>query len=148
MDRSSPHLMRPPSPPILGISGTNSAHDLSSTGGNNPQVIYKPNNQEVVYKQNIMVRWLQPPTPPPPAPIIIRGISPHIPICTLTNLYNRNSSSNGTSASDRMSANASMSSNTASYYCQVRSFLQTRSQDHRCPFTGKSHHHVHPAVSL
>lgn len=64
--------MRPPSPPIFGLSGANSAHDLSMSA-NNPQVIYKPNNQEVVYKQNIMVRWLQPPTPPPPAPIIIRG---------------------------------------------------------------------------
>ncbi|UJR33974.1 hypothetical protein I4U23_021390 [Adineta vaga] len=73
MDRSSPQFMRPPSPPILGLSGANSAHDLSS-GLNNPQVIYKPNNQEVVYKQNIMVRWLQPPTPPPPAPIIIREV--------------------------------------------------------------------------
>ena len=72
MDRSSAQFMRPPSPPILGISGTNSAHNLS-IGDNNPQVIYKPNNQEIVYKQNIMVRWLQPPTPPPPAPIIIRG---------------------------------------------------------------------------
>ncbi|CAF0763193.1 unnamed protein product [Adineta ricciae] len=72
-DRSSPQFMRPPSPPIFGLSGTNSAHDLSMSG-NNPQVIYKPNNREVVYKQNIMVRWLQPPTPPPPAPIIIREI--------------------------------------------------------------------------
>jgi hypothetical protein len=65
MGRSSSQIMRPPSPPIIGIpNGSNI---------NNPQVIYKPNNQEVVYKQNIMVRWLQPPTPPPPAPIIIRG---------------------------------------------------------------------------
>ncbi|CAF0854997.1 unnamed protein product [Adineta steineri] len=70
---SSPQFGRPPSPPILGIPGTSSAHNLA-LGSNNPQVIYKPNNQEVVYKQNIMVRWLQPPTPPPPAPIIIREI--------------------------------------------------------------------------
>ncbi|CAF1013342.1 unnamed protein product [Didymodactylos carnosus] len=48
-------------PPDVSLSGT-------------PQVIYRPNNQEVVYKQNIMVRWLQPPTPPPPAPIIIREV--------------------------------------------------------------------------
>jgi hypothetical protein len=57
---------RPSSPPVLGVPNAN-----NPTG--NPQVIYKPNTQEVVYKQNIMVRWLQPPTPPPPAPIIIRG---------------------------------------------------------------------------
>jgi hypothetical protein len=72
MNRSTPQSMRPPSPPILGISSTSSAQNLP-LGLNNPQVIYKPNNQEIVYKQNIMVRWLQPPTPPPPAPIIIRG---------------------------------------------------------------------------
>ncbi|CAF0774180.1 unnamed protein product [Rotaria sp. Silwood1] len=64
---------RPPSPPILGISDKTSIPN-SSLGNTNPQVIYKPNNQEVVYKQNIMVRWLKPPTPPPPAPIIIREI--------------------------------------------------------------------------
>ncbi len=36
----------------------------------NPIVIKKQNNEEVVYKQNVYIRWLQPPTPPPPAPII------------------------------------------------------------------------------
>lgn len=35
-----------------------------------PIIIKKPNNEEVVYKQNVFIRWLQPPTPPPPAPII------------------------------------------------------------------------------
>jgi hypothetical protein len=30
-----------------------------------------PNNQ-VTYKQNVLVKYLQPPTPPPPGPIIIR----------------------------------------------------------------------------
>ena len=72
MERSSSLHMRPPSPPILGIPEANNAQHLP-IDHSNPQVIYKPNNQEVVYKQNIMVRWLQPPTPPPPAPIIIRG---------------------------------------------------------------------------
>ncbi len=38
-----------------------------------PQVIYKPSNQDITYKQNIYIRWLKPPTPPPPAPIIVRG---------------------------------------------------------------------------
>lgn len=71
--RSTPQQFRPPSPPILGLSGANDRQNLP-LGNANPQVIYKPNNQEVVYKQNIMVRWLQPPTPPPPAPIIIRGL--------------------------------------------------------------------------
>ncbi|CAF1470444.1 unnamed protein product [Rotaria magnacalcarata] len=73
MNRSSPQLMRPPSPPILGLSDNINAQNMSF-GNTNPQVIYKQNNQEVVYKQNIMVRWLQPPTPPPPAPIIIREV--------------------------------------------------------------------------
>ena len=64
--------IQPPSPPVLGVSNPYAIQNLSLTN-ENPQVIYKQSNQEVVYKQNIMVRWLQPPTPPPPAPIIIRG---------------------------------------------------------------------------
>jgi hypothetical protein len=35
-----------------------------------PIVIKKKNDEEVVYKQNVYIRWLQPPTPPPPAPLI------------------------------------------------------------------------------
>lgn len=38
----------------------------------NPIRIVKPNNQNIVYKQQVNIRYLQPPTPPPPAPIIIR----------------------------------------------------------------------------
>ncbi|UJR15308.1 hypothetical protein I4U23_002261 [Adineta vaga] len=38
-----------------------------------PLVIRKPlQNNTVTYQQNISVRYLQPPTPPPPGPIIIR----------------------------------------------------------------------------
>jgi hypothetical protein len=37
-----------------------------------PVRIVKANNQNLVYKQQVNVRYLQPPTPPPPAPIIIR----------------------------------------------------------------------------
>ena len=38
-----------------------------------PIRIIKPNNQKsVIYKQQVNIRYLQPPTPPPPAPIIIR----------------------------------------------------------------------------
>lgn len=37
-----------------------------------PIIISKPNSQNVVYKQQVNIRYLQPPTPPPPAPIIIR----------------------------------------------------------------------------
>ena len=38
-----------------------------------PLRIVKPNNsQNIVYKQQVNIRYLQPPTPPPPAPIIIR----------------------------------------------------------------------------
>jgi hypothetical protein len=37
-----------------------------------PIHIMKPNTQNVVYKQQVNIRYLQPPTPPPPAPIIIR----------------------------------------------------------------------------
>lgn len=37
-------------------------------------VIKKKNDEKLIYEQNVYVRWLQPPTPPPPAPIIIREV--------------------------------------------------------------------------
>ncbi|CAF2715751.1 unnamed protein product [Rotaria sp. Silwood2] len=37
-----------------------------------PVKVVKPNKQNVVYKKEIRIRYLQPPTPPPPAPIVIR----------------------------------------------------------------------------
>ena len=36
-----------------------------------PYRIVKPNTQNIVYKQEVKIKYLQPPTPPPPAPIII-----------------------------------------------------------------------------
>ena len=45
-------------------------NDAELNSDSNPIVIRKENNQKVVYKQNVFIRWLQPPTPPPPAPII------------------------------------------------------------------------------
>ena len=38
-----------------------------------PEIITKPNPNPVTYQQNISVRYLVPPTPPPPGPLIIRG---------------------------------------------------------------------------
>ena len=45
-------------------------NDIELNNDSDPIVIRKQNNQEIVYKQNVFIRWLQPPTPPPPAPII------------------------------------------------------------------------------
>jgi len=39
---------------------------------NPPVKVVKPSSQNLVYKKEIRIRYLQPPTPPPPAPIIIR----------------------------------------------------------------------------
>lgn len=64
---------RPQSPPIFGFPDAGLAHSLSMGNSLPPQIIHRPNNQEITYKQNVMIRWLKPPTPPPPAPIIIRG---------------------------------------------------------------------------
>lgn len=55
----------------------NGIGDHSSSNDNinqdpDPIHIMKPNTQNVVYKQQVNIRYLQPPTPPPPAPIIIR----------------------------------------------------------------------------
>ncbi|CAF2994755.1 unnamed protein product [Rotaria socialis] len=44
----------------------------------NPQIIKKQNSDQVTYKQNISIRYLVPPTPPPTGPLIIREIvAPH-----------------------------------------------------------------------
>ncbi|UJR15481.1 hypothetical protein I4U23_002424 [Adineta vaga] len=40
----------------------------------NPEIVYEENPDEVVYVQKVGVRYLEPPTPPPPEPIIIREI--------------------------------------------------------------------------
>lgn len=56
-------------PPIINIENDNKLNNLSSN------IINLPNNQQITYKQNIIVRWLKPETPPPAAPIIIRGLS-------------------------------------------------------------------------
>jgi hypothetical protein len=39
----------------------------------NPEIITKTNPNQVTYQQNVSVRYLVPPTPPPPGPLIIRG---------------------------------------------------------------------------
>lgn len=39
----------------------------------NPEMITKHSPNPVTYQQNITVRYLVPPTPPPPGPLIIRG---------------------------------------------------------------------------
>ena len=41
----------------------------------NPEIINEPNPHPVTYRQNIIVRYLVPPTPPAPGPLIIRGKS-------------------------------------------------------------------------
>ncbi|CAF3452214.1 unnamed protein product [Rotaria socialis] len=47
------------------------------TADNPPVKVVKPNTQDLIYKKEIRIRYLQPPTPPPPAPIIIR--EKHLP---------------------------------------------------------------------
>ena len=50
------------------------AYDNMSSINQDPDPIRitKPNTQNVIYKQEVKIKYLQPPTPPPPAPIIIR----------------------------------------------------------------------------
>ncbi|KAI3378972.1 hypothetical protein SNEBB_006979 [Seison nebaliae] len=45
----------------------------------NPKIIKRNNNESVEYKQEVAIRYLQPPTPPPPGPIIIKEIRPPMP---------------------------------------------------------------------
>lgn len=44
--------------------------DVPLNEDDDPIIIKRENNEQIVYKQNVFIRWLQPPTPPPPAPII------------------------------------------------------------------------------
>lgn len=41
----------------------------------NPQIIHKHAKDAVTYKQEVAVRYLRPPTPPPPGPLIIKEVS-------------------------------------------------------------------------
>lgn len=43
----------------------------------NPQIIRKHANDAVTYKQEVAVRYLRPPTPPPPGPLIIKEVLVH-----------------------------------------------------------------------
>lgn len=46
----------------------------------NPQIIRKQANDAVTYKQEVAVRYLRPPTPPPPGPLIIKEVrNPALP---------------------------------------------------------------------
>ncbi|CAF1153945.1 unnamed protein product [Adineta steineri] len=78
---SSAVLGRPPSPPIFDVSNAGYISNLPLNNNLPPQVIHKPSNQDITYKQNVIIRWLKPPTPPPLAPIIVREIQqpPEIP---------------------------------------------------------------------
>lgn len=64
-DENSANIIKIDPPPLFSSSSViNQDPD--------PIRIVKPNNQNIVYKQQVNIRYLQPPTPPPPAPIIIR----------------------------------------------------------------------------
>ena len=41
----------------------------------NPQIVRKNAKDAVTYKQEVAVRYLRPPTPPPPGPLIIKEVS-------------------------------------------------------------------------
>ncbi|CAF3536576.1 unnamed protein product [Rotaria socialis] len=81
IDGLSSLAVHSPSSPIMSVSNVGLPQNLSFDNNISPRVVHMPNNQEVAYKQNVIVRWLKPPTPPPPAPIIIREIHcpPEIP---------------------------------------------------------------------
>lgn len=49
-------------------------NDLELNQDPNPEIVIKKNPEQVVYKRNVSIRYLVPPTPPPPGPLIIRGI--------------------------------------------------------------------------
>ena len=44
-----------------------------------PEVVHRENSDDITYTQKVGVRYLKPPTPPPPGPILIREIQPTPP---------------------------------------------------------------------
>lgn len=44
-----------------------------------PEVVHRENSDNIIYTQRVGVRYLKPPTPPPPGPILIREIQPTPP---------------------------------------------------------------------
>jgi len=46
----------------------------------NPEIIYRENPNDIIYTQKVGVRYLRPPTPPPPGPLLIREIQSTPPI--------------------------------------------------------------------
>ncbi|CAF0885786.1 unnamed protein product [Rotaria sp. Silwood1] len=44
-----------------------------------PEHIHRPTNEHLTYHQDIAIRYLQPPSPPPPGPIVVREIRAPLP---------------------------------------------------------------------
>jgi hypothetical protein len=65
----------------------------------NPEIITKPNPDQITYKQNVSVRYLVPPTPPPPGPLIIRGRNYSYITKSYSISFSRNCSSTSTKSS-------------------------------------------------
>ena len=58
-------------------SSTNAIDQITSVNisqDSYAQQIRRPNNNRITYRQDVSIRYLQPPTPPPPGPVIIREI--------------------------------------------------------------------------
>jgi hypothetical protein len=97
MNQHSFSPRRSPPPPPTHITSNPQESSLSAehylrqiNSHHNPPVkVVKPSTQNVVYKKEIRIRYLQPPTPPPPAPIIIREkhIPPNPPETVSINLF-------------------------------------------------------------
>ena len=72
----SPRRTPPPPPQFTSLpqETVSAEHYLQQINSQDvpPVKVIKPNTQNVVYRKEIRIRYLQPPTPPPPAPIIIR----------------------------------------------------------------------------
>ena len=79
--KSDPHLHEYINLP----SATTTDADLSHMPLNydpDPEIIYRDNPDKLVYVQKVGVRYLKPPTPPAPGPLVIREVqaTPHKPL--------------------------------------------------------------------
>ena len=54
--------------------GSTDTHQYPINQDATPEHVRRENNDRITYRQDVAIRYLQPPTPPPPGPVIVREI--------------------------------------------------------------------------
>ncbi|CAF3679150.1 unnamed protein product [Adineta steineri] len=71
---NSPHIQTHSEPYLNQMHLASKYSENNLNYDPNPEIIYRDNLKDIVYTQKVGIRYLRPPTPPPPGPIVIREI--------------------------------------------------------------------------